>query len=82
MYGDGRPVRLAFDRYEQFQTSIKRHASKMRYRIAIDKKTNLLQSFTRSNSKSTAAGAAISRHRWPWWGHLPRSRSTTSRRAT
>lgn len=45
MYGDGRPVRLAFDRYEQFQTSIKRHASKMRYRIAIDKKTNLLQSF-------------------------------------
>src|SRR5471030_1714616 len=45
LYGDGRPVRLAFDRYEQFQTSIKRHASKMRYRIAIDKKTNLLQSF-------------------------------------
>jgi CO/xanthine dehydrogenase Mo-binding subunit len=45
MYGDGRPVRLAFDRYEQFQTSIKRHASKIRYRIGIDKHSGLLQSF-------------------------------------
>ncbi|WP_174363765.1 molybdopterin cofactor-binding domain-containing protein [uncultured Caballeronia sp.] len=45
MYGDGRPVRLAFDRYEQFQTSIKRHASKMHYRIGVDKKTGMLQSF-------------------------------------
>ena len=45
MYGDGRPVRLANDRYEQFQTSIKRHAFKMNYRIAVDTKTGLLQSF-------------------------------------
>ncbi|WP_323121140.1 xanthine dehydrogenase family protein molybdopterin-binding subunit [Burkholderia alba] len=45
MYGDGRPVRLANDRYEQFQTSLKRHAFKMRYRIAVDRKTGLLQSF-------------------------------------
>jgi CO/xanthine dehydrogenase Mo-binding subunit len=45
MYGEGRPVRLAFDRYEQFQTSIKRHASKMRYRIGVDKKSSLMQSF-------------------------------------
>jgi CO/xanthine dehydrogenase Mo-binding subunit len=45
MYGDGHPVRLAFDRYEQFQTSLKRHASKMRYRIAIDKHSGMLQSF-------------------------------------
>ncbi len=45
MYGDGRPVRLAFDRYEHFQTSIKRHASKMHYRIAVDKHSGLLQSF-------------------------------------
>jgi CO/xanthine dehydrogenase Mo-binding subunit len=45
MYGDGRPVRLAFDRYEQFQTSIKRHASKTHYRIAVDKRSGLLQSF-------------------------------------
>ncbi|MDP5007976.1 MAG: molybdopterin-dependent oxidoreductase, partial [Glaciimonas sp.] len=45
LYADGKPVRLANDRYEQFQTSIKRHAFKMHYKIAVDKKTGLLQSF-------------------------------------
>ena len=45
MYADGRPVRLANDRYEQFQTSLKRHAFRMNYRIAVDRKTGLLQSF-------------------------------------
>ncbi|GAB3628832.1 Putative xanthine dehydrogenase molybdenum-binding subunit XdhA [Pandoraea terrae] len=45
MYGDGKPVRLANDRYEQFQTSLKRHAFKMRYRIAVDRKSALLQTF-------------------------------------
>lgn len=45
MYGDGRPVRLANDRYEQFQSALKRHAFNMKYRIAVDRKTGLLQSF-------------------------------------
>jgi len=45
LYADGRPVRLANDRYEQFQTSIKRHAFKMHYRMAVDRKSGLLQSF-------------------------------------
>lgn len=45
LYADGRPVRLANDRYEQFQTSIKRHAFTMRYRMAVDRKSGLLQSF-------------------------------------
>ncbi|NIE64769.1 molybdopterin cofactor-binding domain-containing protein [Burkholderia sp. Ax-1719] len=45
LYGDGRPVRFANDRYEQFQTALKRHAFKMHYRIAVDRKTGLLQSF-------------------------------------
>lgn len=45
LYGDGRPVRLANDRYEHFQTSLKRHAFRMRYRIAVDRKSGLLQSF-------------------------------------
>jgi CO/xanthine dehydrogenase Mo-binding subunit len=45
MYGNGNPVRLAFNRYEQFQTSLKRHSSKMHYRMAIDKQSGLLQSF-------------------------------------
>ena len=44
LYADG-PVRLANDRYEQFQTAIKRHAFKMHYRIAVDRKSGLLQSF-------------------------------------
>lgn len=45
MYGEGRPVRLANDRYEQFQSALKRHAFRMKYRIAVDRKTGLLQSF-------------------------------------
>ncbi len=45
LYAEGKPVRLANDRYEQFQTSIKRHAFKMRYRIAVDRKTGLFQAF-------------------------------------
>ena len=45
LYGDGLPVRLANDRYEQFQTSIKRHAFNLHYRMAVDRKSGLLQSF-------------------------------------
>ncbi|GAB2877507.1 xanthine dehydrogenase family protein molybdopterin-binding subunit [Pseudoduganella ginsengisoli] len=45
LYSNGKPVRLANDRYEQFQTSIKRHAFKMDYRIGVDRKTGLMQSF-------------------------------------
>jgi CO/xanthine dehydrogenase Mo-binding subunit len=37
LYGDGRPVRLANDRYEQFQSSLKRHSFRMKYRIAVDR---------------------------------------------
>ncbi|HEY5852257.1 MAG TPA: molybdopterin cofactor-binding domain-containing protein [Lysobacter sp.] len=39
LYGNGRPVRLANDRYEQFQASLKRHSFRIRYRIAVDRKT-------------------------------------------
>ncbi|SAK97297.1 aldehyde oxidase and xanthine dehydrogenase molybdopterin binding protein [Caballeronia hypogeia] len=45
LYGDGHPVRLANDRFEQFQSSLKRHAFDMRYRMAIDKRTGLIQAF-------------------------------------
>lgn len=45
LYGDGRPVHLANDRYEHFQTALKRHAFRMHYRIAVDRKSGLLQSF-------------------------------------
>jgi CO/xanthine dehydrogenase Mo-binding subunit len=33
----GRPVRLAHDRYQQFQGGIKRHAFKMRTRIGVER---------------------------------------------
>lgn len=45
LYGDGRPVRLANDRYEQFQSSLKRHAFDINYQIAVDRQSGVLQSF-------------------------------------
>ena len=45
LYGDGRPVRLAMDRFEHFQTSLKRHAFDMHYAMAVDRKTGLFQTF-------------------------------------
>ena len=37
MFFPGHPVRLAHDRYQQFQAGIKRHAFKMRSRIGVDR---------------------------------------------
>src|SRR5262249_43639471 len=45
VYGDGRPVRLANDRFEQFQTGLKRHQFSMHYTIAVERRSGLLQSF-------------------------------------
>lgn len=45
LYGNGRPVRLANDRYEQFQSALKRHAFDMKYKLAINKKTKKIESF-------------------------------------
>jgi CO/xanthine dehydrogenase Mo-binding subunit len=45
LYGDGVPVRLANDRFEQFQAGLKRHAFDMHYTMAVDRKTGLLQTF-------------------------------------
>ncbi|MDD1977539.1 MULTISPECIES: xanthine dehydrogenase family protein molybdopterin-binding subunit [Pseudomonas] len=38
LYGAGVPVRLANDRYEQFQSGIKRHPFDIHYQLAVDKK--------------------------------------------
>jgi len=57
LYGDGRPVRIANDRYEQFQTSLKRHAFSMRYRIGVDRKTGLMQAF-QGNLQANGGGRA------------------------
>lgn len=43
MYGDGNPVRLANNRFEQFQTGLKRHAFEMDYTMAVSRKTGKLQ---------------------------------------
>jgi CO/xanthine dehydrogenase Mo-binding subunit len=45
IYGDGMPVRLANDRFEQFQAGLKRHQFDMRYTMAVDRKNGLLQTF-------------------------------------
>src|ERR1700719_1490863 len=41
----GRPVRLAHDRYQQFQAGIKRNAFKMRTRIGVDRATGKISGF-------------------------------------
>ncbi|HJR74566.1 MAG TPA: molybdopterin cofactor-binding domain-containing protein [Luteimonas sp.] len=45
LYGDGRPVRLANDRYEQFQASLKRHSFRMHYKIAVDSASGKFEIF-------------------------------------
>lgn len=44
MYGNGLPVRWANDRYEQFQSALKRHSFDMKFRLAINKKTHKIES--------------------------------------
>ncbi|MCF3595068.1 molybdopterin-dependent oxidoreductase [Rhodobacteraceae bacterium LMO-12] len=44
LYGEGRPVRLALDRYSHFQGAIKRHPIYTEMTLAVDRKTGLFQS--------------------------------------
>jgi CO/xanthine dehydrogenase Mo-binding subunit len=45
MFLPGRPVRLAHDRYQQFQGGIKRHPFKMHSRIGIDRASGKISAF-------------------------------------
>lgn len=45
MFLPGRPVRLAHDRYQQFQAGIKRHAFKMHTRIGVDRGSGKIVAF-------------------------------------
>ena len=45
MFFSNRPVRLAQDRYQQFQGGIKRHPIKMRSRIGVDRATGKIHAF-------------------------------------
>lgn len=46
LYGEGHPVRLANDRYEQFQTALKRHAFAIENVMVIDRKTGQFRAMT------------------------------------
>ena len=72
MFLPDRPVRLAHDRYQQFQGGIKRHPFKMRTQIGIDRATGKIRAFAADhvldggglanfsiNVATTAANAAI-----------------------
>ncbi|MEH2511163.1 CO/xanthine dehydrogenase Mo-binding subunit [Nitrobacteraceae bacterium AZCC 1564] len=45
MFFPGRPVRLAHDRYQQFQAGIKRHPFKIRTKIGVDRATGMIRAF-------------------------------------
>ncbi len=60
LYADGKPVRLANDRFEQFQSSLKRHAFEIDYTIAVDRKTGLFQSFVASMTANGGGRANFS----------------------
>lgn len=45
LYSEARPVRYAVDRFEHFQTSLKRHAFELDYSIAVERESGLFQSF-------------------------------------
>ncbi len=45
LFSPGRPVRLANDRFDQFQFGIKRHAITMRSRMAVDRTTGRIAAF-------------------------------------
>jgi CO/xanthine dehydrogenase Mo-binding subunit len=45
MFFPGKPVRLAHDRYQQFQAGIKRHPFKMQSRIGVEKQTGKIRAF-------------------------------------
>ncbi|WP_421872554.1 xanthine dehydrogenase family protein molybdopterin-binding subunit [Nitratireductor rhodophyticola] len=57
LYGDGRPVRLANNRYEQFQMGLKRHAFWMDNTLLIDRETGAFQAMT-GHSRCDGGGRA------------------------
>ena len=50
IFSPGRPVRLASDRFEQFQFGIKRHAFAMQSRIAVDRGSGKIVAFSASQN--------------------------------
>ncbi len=57
LYGEGRPVRLANDRFEQFQTGLKRHAFWMDNTLVVDRDTGKFRIMT-GHSRTDGGGRA------------------------
>ncbi len=57
IYGDARPVRLTNDRYEQFQSTMKRHPFRFHQNIAVDRTTGKFQ-ILRCSMTSDGGGRA------------------------
>lgn len=62
LFANGLPVRLANNRFEQFQAGQKRHPYRMKNRIAIDKKTGKI---TQYQSFSLSDGGGRATCSWP-----------------
>src|SRR4029079_19832534 len=58
MFYPNRPVRLANNRYEQFQSGIKRHPFKMRSRMGCDRATGKIRAFA-ADHRLDGGGLAI-----------------------
>jgi CO/xanthine dehydrogenase Mo-binding subunit len=74
MFFPGRPVRLAHDRYQQFQAGIKRHPIKMHSRIGVDRATGRIQAFAADHVLDGGGLANFSANVAVW---LPRPRSAS-----
>ena len=57
LYGEGRPVRLANDRFEQFQTGLKRHAFWMDNTLVVDRDSGRFRLMT-GHSRTDGGGRA------------------------
>ncbi|WP_435988766.1 xanthine dehydrogenase family protein molybdopterin-binding subunit [Sulfitobacter sp. SH24] len=55
LYGDGRPVRLAMDRWEHFQGALKRHPFETDITLAVDRKTGEFRSLA-SDQRADGGG--------------------------
>ncbi len=55
LYGNGRPVQTALDRYEHFQAALKRHPFEMEYALAVDPYTGEFKAL-RSQLKANGGG--------------------------
>ena len=69
MFYPNRPVRLANNRYEQFQSGIKRHAFKIRTQIGVDRATGKIRAFAADHLPGRRRTCQLFRERGPGRRH-------------